>query len=246
MDVALKGRRVSSRMFGVLGMYTSRMNRLGTASGAGAFHRPPLYTSSKHLKNPPPNPTQVAVAFANSDRCLEDGDAGRGGGIGVGHHSRDRGRWLWQAGSAWRNDRCRPPDTRQWMGVRGSKRQRAPARGWRLLWQSRAGAQEWAATRWRQAGYRARMSREQAGGGDEGQMAGTVGSNNQATGRRRHRQGNGDAGRWQKRRQGDRQQPGWLCWGLTRQRNRGTGHRHGQRGADLRQPRPGDGRSCWH
>ena len=39
MDVALKGRRVSSRMFGILGMYTSRMNRLGTASGAGAFHR---------------------------------------------------------------------------------------------------------------------------------------------------------------------------------------------------------------
>ena len=84
MDVALKGQRVSSHMFGVLGMYTSHMNRLGTASGAGAFHRPPLYTSSKHLKNPPPNPTQVAVAFANSDRCLEDGDVGRDGGSGVG------------------------------------------------------------------------------------------------------------------------------------------------------------------
>ena len=45
MDVALKGWRVSSRMFGVLGMYTSHMNRLGTASGAGAFHRQSLYTS---------------------------------------------------------------------------------------------------------------------------------------------------------------------------------------------------------
>ena len=84
MDVALKGRRVSSRMFGILGMYTSRMNRLGTASGAGAFHQPPLYTSSKHLKHPPPNPTHAAAAFANSDGCLEDGDVSRGGGSGVG------------------------------------------------------------------------------------------------------------------------------------------------------------------
>ena len=213
--------------------FSSRMNRLGTASGASAFHWHLFYSSSEHLEHPPPHPTQVAVAFANADRCLEDhgracgqgSDAGREGGSGVGHCSRGHGRWLWQAGSAWRNDRHRPPDTRQWMGVRGSKRQRASARGWRLLWQSQAGAQEWAmgqvepravaagwaarrgeqlrlgqrlqgqpgagaqtraATQWHQAGYRARISQELAGGGGEGQTAGTAGSNNQATGRRRH------------------------------------------------------------
>ena len=72
------------------------MDRLGMASGAGVFHRPPLYTSSKHLKNPPPNPTHAAAAFANTNGCLEDGDVGRDGGSGVSHCSRDCGWWLWQ------------------------------------------------------------------------------------------------------------------------------------------------------
>ena len=64
--------------------FSSRMNRLGTASGAGAFHRPPLYTSSKHLVHPPYLTRAAAVAFVNSDGCLEDGDVGRDGGSGVG------------------------------------------------------------------------------------------------------------------------------------------------------------------
>ena len=108
-------------MFSSVCTSASRMDRLGTASGTGAFHRPPLYTSSKHLKNPPPIPTHAAAAFTNSDGGLEDGDTGRGGGSGVGHCSRGRGRWLWQARSTWRNNwRC-PPDTQQWIGVHGSR-----------------------------------------------------------------------------------------------------------------------------
>ena len=38
----------------------------------------------KHLEHPPPNPMHAAAAFANTDGCLEDGDAGRDGGSGVG------------------------------------------------------------------------------------------------------------------------------------------------------------------
>ena len=157
MDVALKGQQVSSRMFGVLGMYTSRMNRLGTASGAGVFHRPPLYTSSKHLKNPPPNPTQVAAAFANTDGGLEDGDVGHDGGSRVGL-GQGRVTWrrhqIWNTGRQWRlgpNGRCRRG---------GHSIIRAEGLGHGV---------------WRQ--------------------------------------------RW-----GNRQQLGWLCWVLTWQWNRGTGH----------------------
>ena len=45
MDVGIKEWRVSFRMFIGVGMYSSHMDRLGTASGAGAFHRHLFYTS---------------------------------------------------------------------------------------------------------------------------------------------------------------------------------------------------------
>ena len=142
---------------------SSRMDRLGTASGAGAFHRPPLYTSSKHLKNPPPNPTHAAAAFAKTDGCLGDhgracgqgGDAGREGGSGVGHCSRGRGWWL----CGWHGNGQRVMDLR-WQrpdGWRG--RGHHPGNGQRQV----------DGRRWRHRDHRGTRQR-----GTDGQQAGGV------------------------------------------------------------------------
>ena len=64
-------------MFIGVGMYSSYMDRLGMASGAGAFHRHLFYSSSEHLEHPPPYLTHAVAAFMNSNGGLEDGDMGQ-------------------------------------------------------------------------------------------------------------------------------------------------------------------------
>jgi hypothetical protein len=78
---------ISSCMFGGIGMYSSHMDRFGMASGAHAFHRHSLYSSSEHLKHPPPYLMQAAARACAHTDCSKQGS-----GRTCGRGSKGRGR----------------------------------------------------------------------------------------------------------------------------------------------------------